>query len=132
MTDLRPLNIDTEWVRVSTTAVDWASEDARDLVGWYEQILLIRRFEEAILELANQGLVHGPAHASIGQEAGAVGALSVVGTEGSDQRHAPGPPSDTGEAPQQPDTGLLQSAVGSVLGGDGRHGNAPDGGNHGA
>ena len=45
-----------------------------------EQLLLIRRFEEKILELHGQGLVHGPAHASIGQEAGAVGAMSVLAT----------------------------------------------------
>ncbi|NKC31179.1 MFS transporter [Roseomonas sp. BU-1] len=45
-----------------------------------EQLLLIRRFEEKILELHGAGLIHGPAHASIGQEAGAVGAMSVLGT----------------------------------------------------
>ncbi|TPG59865.1 MFS transporter [Roseomonas nepalensis] len=43
-----------------------------------EQLLVIRRFEEAILDLHGKGLVHGPAHASIGQEAGAVGAMSVL------------------------------------------------------
>src|SRR5262245_38148934 len=45
-----------------------------------EQLLLIRCFEEKILELHGLGLIHGPAHASIGQEAGAVGAMSVLGT----------------------------------------------------
>jgi 2-oxoisovalerate dehydrogenase E1 component len=33
---------------------------------------LIRAFEEAVLELVSKGLVHGPAHSSIGQEGGAV------------------------------------------------------------
>ena len=47
---------------------------------WYHQMLLIRRFEEKVLDLANAGLVHGPAHASIGQEATAVGAMSMLGT----------------------------------------------------
>jgi 2-oxoisovalerate dehydrogenase E1 component len=37
------------------------------------QMHLIRAFEEAVLELAGEGLVHGPAHSSIGQEGGAVG-----------------------------------------------------------
>ena len=53
---------------------------ASSLVSWYHQMLLIRRFEEKVLDLANAGLVHGPAHASIGQEATAVGAMSVLGT----------------------------------------------------
>ncbi len=37
------------------------------------QLHLIRAFEESVLELAGEGLVHGPAHSSIGQEGGAVG-----------------------------------------------------------
>src|SRR3546814_9363450 len=43
-----------------------------------EQLFVIRRFEEKILELHGLGLVHGPAHSSIGQEGGAVGAMSVL------------------------------------------------------
>jgi 2-oxoisovalerate dehydrogenase E1 component len=43
---------------------------------------LIRAFEESVLELAGEGLVHGPAHSSIGQEGGAVG--SIVGLRSSD------------------------------------------------
>jgi 2-oxoisovalerate dehydrogenase E1 component len=39
---------------------------------------LVRAFEEMVLELASQGLVHGPAHSSIGQDGGAVGAVSVL------------------------------------------------------
>ncbi|WP_241965331.1 alpha-ketoacid dehydrogenase subunit alpha/beta [Streptomyces sp. MH60] len=35
----------------------------------------VRTFEEYVLELAAKGLVHGPAHSSIGQEGGAVGSL---------------------------------------------------------
>jgi 2-oxoisovalerate dehydrogenase E1 component len=36
---------------------------------------LIRAFEEMVLQLAAEGLVHGPAHSSIGQEGGAVGSI---------------------------------------------------------
>jgi 2-oxoisovalerate dehydrogenase E1 component len=43
---------------------------------------LIRAFEETVLELAGEGLVHGPAHSSIGQEGGAVG--SIVGLRSAD------------------------------------------------
>ncbi len=46
------------------------------------QLHLIRAFEETVLELAGEGLVHGPAHSSVGQEGGAVG--SIVGLRASD------------------------------------------------
>ena len=78
MTAHRLLKTRTPWFRLEVTESDWQSESPDDLVRWLEQILLIRRFEEAILDLAGQGLVHRPAHASIGQEAGAVGAMSVL------------------------------------------------------
>ncbi|WP_419899038.1 alpha-ketoacid dehydrogenase subunit alpha/beta [Roseomonas sp. USHLN139] len=68
------------WFRLEVDEADWRAEDPAQLARWMEQLLLIRRFEEKILELHGQGLVHGPAHASIGQEAGAVGAMSVLGT----------------------------------------------------
>jgi 2-oxoisovalerate dehydrogenase E1 component len=34
------------------------------------QLHLIRAFRETVLEVAGEGLVHGPAHSSIGQEGG--------------------------------------------------------------
>ena len=42
------------------------------------QLVLIRTFEEYVLELAGAGLIHGPAHSSIGQEAGAVGSVLAL------------------------------------------------------
>lgn len=75
-----PISTDTPWFRLEVDDADWAAEDPAALARWMEQLLLIRRFEEKILELHGAGLVHGPAHASIGQEAGAVGAMSVLGT----------------------------------------------------
>ena len=44
----------------------------------YQLMYLIRRFEENLLELSSQGLLHGPAHSSIGQEACAVGCMSIL------------------------------------------------------
>ncbi|SHJ01842.1 2-oxoisovalerate dehydrogenase E1 component [Roseomonas rosea] len=76
-----PISTATPWFRLEVDDSDWAAEDPAALARWMEQLLFIRRFEEKILELHGQGLVHGPAHASIGQEAGAVGAMSVLGTE---------------------------------------------------
>src|SRR5690606_29564310 len=80
MTTEIPLKPLAPWVCLESTQSDWAGIAAGDLVQWYSQMLLVRRFEERLLELEKAGLIHGPAHASIGQEAGAVGAMSVLGT----------------------------------------------------
>jgi 2-oxoisovalerate dehydrogenase E1 component len=64
-----------EWVELSTTAADWKAADPGLLAAMLGQLHIIRAFEETVLELAGQGLVHGPAHASIGQEGGAVGSI---------------------------------------------------------
>ncbi len=69
------------WFRIEVNEADWRDEGARDLVNWYGQMLLVRRFEEKLLDLEKAGLMHGPAHASIGQEACGVGAMSVLGTD---------------------------------------------------
>ncbi len=66
------------WYRLETDESDWAALPAKELVQLYGQMQLIRRFEEKILDLEKAGLVHGPAHASIGQEAAAVGAMSML------------------------------------------------------
>jgi TPP-dependent pyruvate/acetoin dehydrogenase alpha subunit len=44
----------------------------------YERMALIRRFEEAVQTLFQQGEVHGTTHLYSGQEAGAVGVCSVL------------------------------------------------------
>ena len=48
------------------------------LTADYRLMLLIRRCEEAIGRLLNEGLVHGTAHLSIGQEAVPVGFCSEL------------------------------------------------------
>ncbi|MBE7183244.1 MAG: MFS transporter [Methylobacterium mesophilicum] len=68
------------WFRLETGAEDWGREKPERLIEWYGQMLLVRRFEEKLLELDRAGLIHGPTHVSIGQEASAVGAMSVLGT----------------------------------------------------
>ncbi|TAJ48135.1 MAG: MFS transporter [Herbiconiux sp.] len=70
------------WVELQTTAADWKNADPALLTTMLAQLHLIRAFEETVLELAGEGLVHGPAHSSIGQEGGAVG--SIVGLRSSD------------------------------------------------
>lgn len=74
----KTLTPDTLWIELETTMVDWKKADPDKLVQWYCQMMLVRRFEEKLLELDKLGLIHGPAHASIGQEVGAVGAMSVL------------------------------------------------------
>src|SRR5580698_8785940 len=64
-----------EWSELSTTAADWKAADPALLATMLGQLHLIRAFEETVLELAADGLVHGPAHSSIGQEGGAVGSI---------------------------------------------------------
>ena len=48
------------------------------LIDLLRQMLLIRRFEEKVKELYMQGLIKGMLHLCIGQEAVAVGAMSVL------------------------------------------------------
>jgi 2-oxoisovalerate dehydrogenase E1 component len=71
-----------QWTELSTTAADWKEAGPGLLAAMLGQLHLIRAFEETVLELAGEGLVHGPAHSSIGQEGGAVG--SIVGLRSTD------------------------------------------------
>ena len=78
MPTMESLTSETPWHRLSADDADWRDEDPQVLAYLLEQLLLIRRFEERILDLFKAGCVHGPAHASIGQEGGAVGAMSTL------------------------------------------------------
>ena len=70
------------WIQLSTTDEDWRAADPTLLGTMLAELHLIRAFEETVLGLAGEGLVHGPAHSSIGQEGGAVG--SIVGLRTTD------------------------------------------------
>jgi 2-oxoisovalerate dehydrogenase E1 component len=82
MTDQVNLEPAVAWIALSTTAEDWRRADPQLLATMLGQMHLIRAFEEAVLEIAGEGLVHGPVHSSIGQEGGAVG--SIVGLSSHD------------------------------------------------
>ena len=75
MTEHRQLTQAAPWVELIATTEDWDRAEAALLVAMLNQLVLIRTFEEYVLELAGAGLVHGPAHSSIGQEGGAVGSI---------------------------------------------------------
>jgi 2-oxoisovalerate dehydrogenase E1 component len=72
----------TPWTQLSVDESDWDAADPQLLLTMLAQGLWIRVFEEQVLQLAGDGLVHGPAHSSIGQEGGAVG--SIVGLRSDD------------------------------------------------
>ena len=78
MPDLTPMTSGTPWFRLDATDEDWANDDPRALRRSMEQLFVVRRFEQKLLELWQQGLLNGPAHASIGQEACGVGATSML------------------------------------------------------
>jgi 2-oxoisovalerate dehydrogenase E1 component len=69
---------ETPWLSIISDDDDWSTIDRVEHLRMLEQLLLIRAFEERLLVLVKEGLLHGPAHSSIGQEAAAVGCMSVL------------------------------------------------------
>ena len=86
MTNRTPLEARAPWVEIATTPDDWKKADPQLLETMLGQLHLIRAFEEVVLELASEGLVHGPAHSSIGQEGGAVLVAPLQVVDVDDQR----------------------------------------------
>ena len=72
------LEMSVPWVEVTVTESDWNAADPQLLTSAFAQLSLIRAFEEFVLGLAADGLIHGPAHSSIGQEGGAVGSVLAL------------------------------------------------------
>ena len=81
MPKLKPFTTETIWARFEPTEADWEMDDPAVLARMLEQMQIIRVFEEKVLELKGEQLLHGPAHSSIGQEGGAVGCVSVLGAD---------------------------------------------------
>ena len=78
MVTAQPLTPAVEWTELKVTDEDWDDASPSLLTAMLSQLILIRTFEELVLDLAGQGLVHGPAHSSIGQEGGAVGSAVTL------------------------------------------------------
>tara|TARA_Y100001970_G_scaffold294368_1_gene451853 strand:+ start:39979 stop:42183 length:2205 start_codon:yes stop_codon:yes gene_type:complete len=78
---LTAINTDTPWHRVESEESDWKEVDHKLLTQMLEQLFIIRSFEEKSLDLFKAGCIHGPAHASIGQEGGAIAAMSVLNSK---------------------------------------------------
>jgi 2-oxoisovalerate dehydrogenase E1 component len=66
------------WQELSSTTSDWDAADGRLLGTMLTLLHVVRAFEERALDLAREGLVHGPVHSSIGQEGGAVGSILAL------------------------------------------------------
>ena len=79
MPEIIALHPEATWSQISPIDADWDAADPVMLGAMFSQMVLIRTFEECVLQLAGEGLIHGPAHSSIGQEGGAVGsALALI------------------------------------------------------
>lgn len=72
MPQMNRLEPDAPWVEVVATGADWDEADPALLRAMLSQLVLIRAFEKYVLDLSKAGLIHGPAHSSIGQEAAAL------------------------------------------------------------
>lgn len=80
MPAITKLSYATPWVEVVSTPKDWQALGLDRLLRMHYHLNLIRAFEETVLEAARLGLVNGPAHTSLGQEAGAVGSIACLDT----------------------------------------------------
>ncbi len=79
MPEIIALHPEASWSQISPLDADWEAADPVMLGAMFSHMVLIRTFEECVLQLAGEGLIHGPAHSSIGQEGGAVGsALALI------------------------------------------------------
>ena len=65
-------------LRLATTEADWEALPAEEARAMWFSMQAVRSFEEAVLRLASEALVHGPAHSSIGQEGAATGAIFAL------------------------------------------------------
>ncbi|MFI6485497.1 thiamine pyrophosphate-dependent enzyme [Nonomuraea sp. NPDC050663] len=78
MTQENRLTPAAPWIETVATDIDWDAADRALLTNMLSHLVIIRSFEEYLLELARSGLIHGPAHSSIGQEGGAVGSVLAL------------------------------------------------------
>ncbi|WP_312714254.1 alpha-ketoacid dehydrogenase subunit alpha/beta [Corynebacterium flavescens] len=79
MAKLKHLATSERATKVELTAEDWKAAETSLIQNLYVQCEIVRVFEETLLALSKRGLVHGPAHSSIGQEGAAVGSAVALG-----------------------------------------------------
>jgi len=74
----RKLDPMADWLEISATDADWTKIGKDEALKMHHHLHLVRAFEEMVLEIDGQVLIHGPAHSSIGQEDGAIGSISPL------------------------------------------------------
>lgn len=88
MSTRTPLTYSTDCTELRTSRADWDAAAPELLESMLVHMHTVRIFEETVLQLAGEGLVHGPAHSSIGQEGAAVGSvLALRGEDGINGTH---------------------------------------------
>ena len=75
ITTLKPA---APWQEIKSTPKDWDALGPIESLRMLHHLHLVRGFEEMVLEMDGQGLIHGPAHCSIGQDGGAIGAIAPL------------------------------------------------------
>jgi 2-oxoisovalerate dehydrogenase E1 component len=75
---IESLPVKTPIIKIVAEDADWGAQSPSDLLWMLQQIIVIRRFEEKLLELKNADCIHGPVHTSIGQEGVAAGMGSAL------------------------------------------------------
>ncbi len=78
---LQPLEARATVSRLAVTEDDARREPAGRLRWMAQALVLVRKFEETLLDLKGRDLVNGPVHTSVGQEAVAVGAAFALRRE---------------------------------------------------
>ncbi len=69
------------WQEITAAAEDWDSLGAQPSRRMLRHLHLVRAFEETVRELNDEGLVHGPAHISVGQDGAAVAVCSLLDSD---------------------------------------------------
>ena len=78
MPKYEPIKPSSFWKDIRSTDKDWKQLGPAGAMQMLHHLHLTRAFEETVLDLDGQGLIHGPAHSSIGQDGGAVGAIAPL------------------------------------------------------
>lgn len=131
MPDVKTLTPMAEWVEITATDEDWSRLGRDEALKMHKHLHYVRAFEEMVLEMDGQGLIHGPAHSSIGQEGGAIGSIAPLratdrvtgshrghhqfvakGLNYLDRGHADPLTAPTGDAVM----GLLQKSLAEIMG----------------
>lgn len=75
---LSDIDTATPMHRLEVEDSDWQQLEQADAKRLVTLLLAAKHFEEKILQLDKMGLVHGPAHSSLGQEGAAAGSIAAL------------------------------------------------------